>query len=137
MTFVVTSAPAGQTVFDPKPNFRVRHPRTSDLKLSIRGPNGATRTMSNGDTKGNHLGSGQCQADYDDSVGYTGFSAESTSSLADDSAPYAGYFEPRRSLSPLIGIEPEGTWKVIVEDDRDGKRGKLLCGLIVLELKTP
>lgn len=139
MSLTLASAPAGELVFEPRPNFRVRHPRTRDLKLSLRGPNGITRVMSNRDTRGRHLGSGACEPTYNPTAptGYTGFNALTGASLDDGSAPYTGYFSPAQAFGPLIGIEPEGTWKLKVKDTRDGKRGKLLCGLLVLNLKEP
>lgn len=118
-------------------NFRVRHDRTQQLKLLLKGPNGVKVLLSDGETRGENLGEGHC-GDDPDAVDFTGFRASGPGQLADSSAPYVGYFFPNESLSGLTGIPPEGDWTLIVKDTRSqGDAGKLLCGLVVLSLPPP
>jgi subtilisin-like proprotein convertase family protein len=58
--------------------------------------------------------------------------------ISSGSAPYTGYFQPAEPLSTLSGISPVGDWTLIVQDTRDGgDPGKLLCGLVLLNLPPP
>jgi hypothetical protein len=130
LTFNAAPAPAGELVFSPSSYFRVRHKRTRDLVLLLKAPNGEVRKLSNRDTRGRHLGSGACGATSDPSTLYTGFSPESSDPVTESSAPYVGLWSPARSLTGIIGIEPQGQWKLIARDVKDGRRGKLLCGIL-------
>jgi subtilisin-like proprotein convertase family protein len=136
-TFEVSSAPPEELLFSATSQFRVKHPRTGDLKLSLRGPNGKTRVISGHDTKGKNLGAGACGPAYEPSFGFTTFDPFASETIDDGQAPYVGEFTPAQSQGPLTGIDPVGKWKLIASDTKDGKRGRLLCSALVLDLKEP
>src|SRR4051812_30434474 len=53
----ITTAVAGPgTINDMFVGVRVTHPQTRDLKLSLKGPDGTKRVLTNRDTKGQDLG---------------------------------------------------------------------------------
>lgn len=129
--------PSTRMVSSVRPNFRIRHDRTQQLKLLVKGPNGETVLLSDGETRGENLGSGPCGEDPD-VVDFTGFADSASEGLEAGSAPYVGYWLPNEPLSALTGISQEGRWTLIVKDTNPGgEKGKLLCGLIILTLPPP
>ena len=120
-----------------QPHFRIRHDRTQQLKLSLKGPNGETVLLSNGETHGENLGSGPCGEDFH-TVDFTGFSDSASQNLASGSAPYVGDWLPNEPLSALTDISPEGRWTLIAKDTNSGgEKGRLLCGLLFISLPPP
>jgi hypothetical protein len=123
-----------RTVGAVRPNFRIRHDRTQQLELWLKGPSGDKVLLSDHETQGQNLGHGSCGPDYN-SVDFTGFDQSASQGLDAGSAPYAGYWLPNESLSPLTGASHEGRWTLIVKDTNPGgDKGKLLCGLVAISL---
>jgi hypothetical protein len=132
MPFAMNSST--RTVSAASASFRVRHQRTQQLKLLLKGPNDARVVLSDGLTEGENLGQHQCGEDRN-AVGFTAFRDSGPSQILDFSAPYVGNFFPQEPLDPVEGIHPEGDWTLIVKDSNpNGEPGKLLCGLVVLVL---
>jgi hypothetical protein len=129
------TAPPSASVTAVRPNFRVRHRQTHQLRLYLKGPDGTTRLLSDRETHGRNLGEDSCGADPN-GLGYTGFFDGASASLDEDAAPYTGYFLPNQPLTVFDGNTFAGSWKLIVRDTKDGKHGKLLCGLIDIQYTT-
>lgn len=109
---------------------RIRHARTQQLEVSLKGPNGSTVELTRGDTHGENLGTGRCEDDHSGSAEYTSFSDSSSTDIADGTAPYTATFVPREPLSVFTSPIPAGKWKLIVKDTQGGAEGKLLCGTV-------
>ncbi len=126
--------PSTKMVGAVRPNFRIKHHRTQQLKLLVKGPSGESVLLSEGETRGENLGSGHCGEDPD-LVGYAGFEDSASQGLEAGSPPFTGYWLPNDPLSALAGDSPQGRWTLIAKDTNPaGEKGKLLCGLIVLAL---
>ena len=109
---------------------RVRHSRTQQLDVSLKGPNGSEVELTRGETRGENFGAGRCRDGEFDSADYTSFSDSSSLDIADGTAPYAAIFIPREPLSVFTSPIPAGKWKLIVKDTQGGADGKLLCGIV-------
>ena len=114
-----------------RPNFRVRHGQTHQLKLYLRSPEGTKVLLDDHETHGANLGENPCNPDPE-FLGYTGFDDNSLMPLSSGSAPYSGYFIPHHPLSAVFGENPSGGWKVIAKDTRHLIHGRLLCGFLDL-----
>jgi Proprotein convertase P-domain len=123
-------APPGASVTAIRPNFRVKHRRTRQLRLFVKGPDGTRVLLSDHETHGRNLGAGACGADPD-GPSFTGFYDDALVSLADGSPPYSGYYLPHHPLTVFNGETYAGHWSVIIKDtNRRGRPGRLLCGLM-------
>ena len=107
---------------------RVRHERTQQLELYLKGPNAIKVPLSLGDTHGEDLGTGACVTGQNSPTTYTGFRDSSAQSLAVGSAPYEGYWFPHDPLSAFLGQPMSAVWTLIVKDTHGGPAGKLKCG---------
>jgi subtilisin-like proprotein convertase family protein len=125
------SLPAGQTVTQVRPNFRVRHPRTHQLKLYLKSPEGTRVLLDDQETHGANFGEHACDPNPD-LLSYMGFDDNSGTPLSSGSAPYSGYFIPHDPLSAVVGEDPSGGWRVIAKDTRHHRHGSLLCGFLDL-----
>jgi subtilisin-like proprotein convertase family protein len=115
---------------------RVRHTRTQQLELYLKGPNAIKVPLSVGDTIGEHLGTGACVTGNTSPTTYTGFRDSMAPPLATGTAPYEGYWLPREPLSAFVGQPIAVVWKLIVRDVRGGPSGKLKCGSLQI-IDTP
>ena len=121
-------APPGASITDARPNFRVNHRRTRQLKLFVKGPDGTKVLLSDHETRGRKLGQDPCAPDPND-LAFTGFwDSGAKGPIGEGSPPYTGYFVPHDPLSVYDGTSYGGHWQVIVRDTEPGKRGRLLCG---------
>ncbi len=109
---------------------RVRHERTQQLEVLVKGPNGSVVELSRRDTRGENLGTGPCRDNEPTSASYTHFRDISSDDISAASAPYVGTYTPREPLAVFTSPIPAGSWKLIVKDTRGGADGKLMCGLI-------
>ncbi len=114
-----------------QPNFRVNHEHTQQLKLMLKGPDGEKVVLSDRETHGKNLGGNPCGEDPN-LVGYTGFRDDETSTLADGAPPFTGYSLPNEPLAPFVSAPVDGPWTLIVKDTKEGTKGSLRCGLMVL-----
>lgn len=116
---------------------RIRHPRTQQLDISLKSPNGAVADLTRGDTRGENLGAHACPDGRDPAgVDFTRFSDNASEDIENGTAPYVGTFLPRQPLAPLGGALPEGRWTLIVRDTGGRAQGKLLCGLVQVPLSA-
>ena len=114
---------------------RVRHPRTQQLEISLKSPNGEVADLTRHDTRGENLGAHACPDGRDpEGVDFTEFSDNASEETENGMAPYLGVFLPRQPIAPLTGSVPEGHWTLIVRDTKGGADGKLLCGLVRVPL---
>jgi hypothetical protein len=128
------TAPPGASITSARPNFRVHHRRTGQLRLYVRGPDRTKVLLDDRETHGRNLGELPCGGDPN-GLGYTGFwdLAFGGQTLADGSPPYTGYFVPHDPLSVFNGQSYGGRWTVIVKDTQAGTSGELLCGLMDIQ----
>ncbi len=56
----------------------------------------------------------------------TAFSDSAVTSINNAKAPFTGSFQPETPLAALIGLQAQGTWKLVIEDTIPGFSGKLL-----------
>jgi subtilisin-like proprotein convertase family protein len=151
---LATSAIAGGDVYEPKPvdlkipdgkgkvttsigiddanavgdvfvGVRVKHPRTKDLKLTLTSPGGTKVTLTNRDTKGANLGTGQgCS-------GNPTIFRDNGQELSTGTAPYtSSTFKPAQPLGAMDSEPIDGKWKLTAKDLKSGEHGKLKCYLV-------
>ena len=122
------TAPPTASITAVRPNFRINHRRTRQLKLLVKGPDGTTVLLSDHETHGRKLGRDPCAPDPNQ-LAFTGFWDSGVNGpISAGSPPYTGYFVPHDPLSAYAGANYGGNWQVIVKDTVPGKRGRLLCG---------
>lgn len=112
--------------------FRVRHSRTQQLDISVKDPDGDRVSLSEGETKGEDLGTGGCPEQNPDTAKFTSFRQTMAQPLSAGTAPYTGYFLPHESLAAVTGPYGPGNWTLIVKDTHGGVAGKLRCGYVRL-----
>jgi serine protease len=56
----------------------------------------------------------------------TVFSDSGVTSITNGQAPFTGTFQPETPLAALVGLQAQGTWKLVIEDTIPGYSGKLL-----------
>jgi hypothetical protein len=123
---------------------RVKHAKTRQLVISIKGPDETKVKLSKHDTRGKHLGKGKCFNPPMQSDQFPDFMAfdDEGKRISKGSAPYASgiappyprpSFKPRRRLSVFDGADPNGTWKLAVKDTTPGADGRLICAGLALE----
>jgi hypothetical protein len=103
--------------------FRVEHPQTKDLKLSLKSPEGIKTVMSNRDTKGLNLGAPGTGCGGTLMILFRG----DTDPLSSGTAPYAGSFGPSEPFEDYDGEEAQGDWTMTAKDLKAGNKGKLRC----------
>jgi subtilisin-like proprotein convertase family protein len=98
-----------------KVTFSIRHDRTSDLKITLEAPDGSNIWLTNRngrDTGKNYIG--------------TVFAMTATKYIHEATAPFSGEFIPDGRMEYLNnGQNPNGYWKLIVEDLRKDIVGQL------------
>jgi len=96
--------------------FTIHHPRTSDLKIQLQAPDGTTIWVSN-------RNGGLYGKDYIN----TKFSQYGEHGLINNAKnPFTGNYMPDGQISYFNnGQNPNGTWKLLVEDLKEGKIGVL------------
>ncbi len=94
----------------------IEHKRVSDLKITLESPNGTSIWLTNRNGKEE----GQNYAN-------TSFSQFGTNGMISaGQAPFTGNFRPDGQMEFLNNIEnPNGTWKLIIEDLKEGEEGYL------------
>jgi len=119
---------------------RVKHRKTQQLSMALKGPDGTKVKLSKHDTHGRHLGKKRCLAHPMSSTEFPDFMAfddEGDDPVSAGSAPYASgrsppypfpSFQPRQPLSAFDGSSGDGTWKLTVKDTKPGAAGMFRCG---------
>src|SRR5262249_26221568 len=82
----------------------INHTWDSDLRISLKAPNGTTRILVN-----RRGGSG-------DNFTKTIFADAATQSVVNCAAPFANTYRPEQTLSAFNGLNASGTWSLIVQD---------------------
>lgn len=96
--------------------FNISHPRVSDLKIELRSPSGVTIWLSN--RNGRDQGQDYMNTCFR-SNGFSGYVHQAN-------APFEGEYIPDGRFSFLNnGQNPNGTWKLLIADLREGERGNL------------
>jgi subtilisin-like proprotein convertase family protein len=96
--------------------FNITHPRVSDLKIELRSPNGASIWLSN--RNGRDTGRDYMNTCFR-SNGFSGY-------IHQADAPFEGEFIPDGRFSFLNnGQNPNGEWKLLISDLREGQAGVL------------
>ena len=91
----------------------VTHSRVGDLRVQLQGPNQFTINLV--ERRGG-TGASFTETVLDDGA---------MNRLGDGTAPFTGRFQPEVPLSNFHGIDPNGTWTLIVSDLSDGTQGVL------------
>jgi hypothetical protein len=123
---------------------RLRHPKTRQLAISLKGPDGTKVKLSKHDTRGKNLGKGKCFDPPMQSTEFPDFMAfdDEGEEISSGSPPYASgrappypqpSFKPRRPLSRFDAPDPNGTWKLTVKDTAPGRHGRLICARLALD----
>ncbi|MBC7652421.1 MAG: proprotein convertase P-domain-containing protein [Deinococcales bacterium] len=97
-------------------SFTIQHKRVSDLKIQLQSPDGTTVWVSNrnGGTTGENYINTQCRQ-----YGKNGL-------INNAAAPFTGSFTPSGEFSFFTNnSNPNGTWKLLVEDLQKGEEGFL------------
>lgn len=91
----------------------ISHPNVSNVLVALIDPTGvATTLVADLPITG---------TSFTDTV----FDDQATSSIYEATAPFTGSFRPLGELSPLVGMSPNGTWKLLVTDLTGGASGMI------------
>ena len=92
------------TVIDVDATVDVTHAKTSEVRMTLTSPSGASSTLValRGDDGQNFLG--------------TTFDDEATATIATGTAPFSGSYRPETPLSAMDNGPLQGTWTLLVED---------------------
>ncbi len=110
---LVISGLAG-TITDINVTLNVTHPYDGELFLTLLSPNNTPIILSN------YLGGSG------DNFTNTTFDDEAATLISNGSAPFTGSFKPYFNLSQLNGRDPNGNWRLRMDDSTAGNAGALL-----------
>ncbi len=116
------------TISDLNVNLNIVHPRVSDLRVQLRGPDGTTIDLVNRTPA--PLATG---ADFNN----TYFDDQSAYSINFGIAPYTASFKPVQALSAFNGKSSLGNWQVIVTDLAAGPGGTAYLQDFSLTFQSP
>ena len=103
---------------------RINHRYPSDLQIALRHPDGTEVLLSNQNGGlGSHFGTGTNCA----SATRTEFDDEADESIVFGTPPFAGRYQPERSLSAFDGKPLNGTWVLRVSDMYSSDLGTAIC----------
>jgi subtilisin-like proprotein convertase family protein len=124
-TIDVSGLPAGEVIAGVEVGTSIQHPRLADLLLTLVAPDGTRVVLFDGKDVNNANIDG---ADLQGTV----FADDATRGVIDlppaglaTFAPFAGRFRPRQALAALIGRQPNGVWRLEVQDRAIGEVGSL------------
>lgn len=116
------------TISDVNVNLNIIHPRVSDLRVQLRGPDGTTIDLVNRTPAPLATGANFTNTYFDDQSAY---------SINFGLAPYTGSFKPVQSLSAFNGKNSLGNWQVIVTDLAAGPGGTAALQNFSLTFQSP
>jgi subtilisin family serine protease len=93
--------------------FSIVHTYDSDLVISLRAPNGTTRTLVN-----RRGGAG-------DNFTGTVLDDEAATAVTSAAAPFSGRFRPEQALTAFDGLSTKGTWTLVVRDAARSDTGRV------------
>lgn len=103
----------------------IDHANVGDLSLRLEGPDGTVvRLVDRRGGSGNHLTA-------------TVFDDQATTAISAGAAPFTGHFRPEDALSAFNGTNPNGTWRLIIQDRAQGTSGVLRDWSLVLNPMSP
>lgn len=112
-------------IFDVNVQLNITHTWTSDLRISLIAPSGASVLLVAGEgSSGDH---------FKDTV----FDDSGVKSIQGQAAPFTGTFKPEESLSKFNQQNPNGTWKLRIEDQALQDGGTLNAWKLTLETWDP
>lgn len=101
------------------------HPHDSDLIVVLVSPGGRRVLLFDG--------VGGSGANFTD----TTFNDRAATSITDGRAPFAGTFRPQEALSQLAGDDPNGLWRLQINDHTAGNAGKLTGWTLKFNIGEP
>ncbi|MBX3180387.1 MAG: PASTA domain-containing protein [Candidatus Hydrogenedentes bacterium] len=97
-------------------NNGIDHTWVGDLLINLVSPSGIVcNIMARRGSSGNNI----CGAVFDDAA------AASVATLSFSDAPFTGIWMPEEALSKFVGSEPNGAWRLFVEDEAGADTGNL------------
>jgi len=112
-------------IFDVNVQLNIAHTWTSDLRISLIAPSGTSVLLVAGEgSSGDH---------FKDTV----FDDSGVKSIQSQAAPFTGTFKPAESLSKFNQQNPNGTWKLRIEDQALQDGGSLNAWKLTLETWDP
>lgn len=112
-------------IFDVNVQLNVTHTWTADLRISLIAPSGTSVLLVAGEgSSGDHF----TETVFDDS---------GVKSIQGQAAPFTGTFKPEESLSKFNEQDPNGTWKLRIEDRAFQDGGSLNAWKLTLETWDP
>ena len=114
------------TVSDVNVTLNIDHTWVSDLEIKLVGPDNTEVILVSGEG-----------GDGDDFINTT-FDDEAATSIAGQSAPFTGSFQPQESLSAFDGLMAAGDWDLVITDNANQDGGQLndwtleICGVELL-----
>jgi subtilisin-like proprotein convertase family protein len=117
---IVVSGSGIASVTDINVILNITHTRTSDLRLSLIGPNSTEILL--GNARG---GNGDDYGGAVTPVRHTVFDMDATQSITAGVASFRGTFRPEGDLTALNGLPADGTWTLKVVDNASGETGTL------------
>lgn len=112
-------------IFDVNVQLSITHTWTQDLRITLVAPSGDSVLLVDGEgSSGDH---------FEDTV----FDDSGVKSIKGQAAPFQGRFKPEESLSKLNQQNPNGTWKLRIEDQALQDGGSLNAWKLTLETWDP
>jgi len=112
-------------IFDVNVQLNITHTWTSDLRITLIAPSGTSVLLVAGEgSSGDH---------FKDTV----FDDSGVKSIQGQAAPFTGTFKPEESLSKFNQQNPNGTWKLRIEDQALQDGGSLNAWKLTLETWDP
>ena len=112
-------------IFDVNVQLNITHTWTSDLRISLIAPSGTSVLLVAGEgSSGDH---------FKDTV----FDDSGVKAIQGQAAPFTGTFKPEESLSKFNQQNPNGTWKLRIEDQALQDGGSLNAWKLTLETWDP
>ena len=112
-------------IFDVNVQLNITHTWTADLRISLVAPSGTSVLLVAGEgSSGDH---------FKDTV----FDDSGVKSVQGQAAPFSGTFKPEESLSKFNQQDPNGTWKLRIEDQALQDGGSLNAWKLTLETWDP
>lgn len=113
----LTVAGQGEELQQLEVRVSLTHTWVGDVSLRLEAPDGRRVLLVDAPGGGGNSG---------DNMTNTVFADDATMGIQSGAAPYTGRFRPQQPLSTLYGINPNGTWRLIIGDSFPGDNGNLV-----------
>src|SRR5206468_8114873 len=121
----VAGVPAAEVISSLTVKINLTHTFDSDLLIGLQAPDGRFGTLSAFNGADGH--------NYTNTV----FDDAAATDIVYGTAPFTGSFRPEEQLGQLAGLNPNGDWHLIIDDDAGGDSGTLLGWSLTIHRGTP